>query len=105
MKIQLKNSISTKLGLILASCLLVVLGGGLLTLLKQSSDQSKNLAEENIKETTQILLESIKYAMGEGINSADPYERIFSEISNIREVHVIPTDVIDITRETDFDAE
>lgn len=105
MKIQLKNSISTKLGLILASCLLVVLGGGLLTLLKQSSDQSKNLAEENIKETTQILLESIKYAMGEGINSADPYERIFSEISNIREVHVIPTDVIDIARETDFDAE
>ena len=86
MAIKIKNSISTSLGLILATCLLVVLGGGLLTLLKQSNDQSMKRAEENVLEMKQILLESINFAMGVGIDSAEPFERMFNEISNIKEV-------------------
>ena len=105
MAIKIKNSISTSLGLILATCLLVVLGGGLITLLKQSNDQSMKRAEENVLEMKQILLESINFAMGVGIDSAEPFERMFNEISNIKEVNVIPTAVIDADHEKELDEE
>jgi CheY-like chemotaxis protein/putative methionine-R-sulfoxide reductase with GAF domain len=103
MALKMKNSISTSLGIILATCLLVVLGGGLITLLKQSSDQGRKQAEENVRETKEILLKSIHFAMGEGIDSAEPFARMFREISNIRDVRVTPTAAIDAEREANMD--
>ena len=103
MALKMKNSISTSLGFILASCLLVVLGGGLITLLNQSSEQAKKQAEESVRETKYILLKSIHFAMGEGIDSAEPFASMFREISNIRDVRVTPTAVIDADREAQMD--
>ena len=103
MKLTMKNSISAKLGLILASCLLIVLGSGLFLLLNQARQQSMKQTEENVRESKDILLKSISFAMSAGIDSAEPFARLFREVSSIRDVRVTPTAVIDETRQSTMD--
>lgn len=100
---KMKNSISTSLGLILASCLLIVLGSGLVILLNQSNKQSMRHSEESVRETEDILLKSITFAMGEGISDAEAFAQLLRETSNIREVRITPTAVIDAEREATMD--
>ncbi|MBN2425668.1 MAG: response regulator [Calditrichaceae bacterium] len=99
----MKNSISTSLGLILVSCLLLVLGSGLLVLITRSSDREIENAEEHVREIKDILLKSIEFSMGEGVTSAEPFARMLSDMPNIREIRLIPTAIIDPERQKEID--
>ncbi len=100
----MKNSISTGIGFILASCLLIVLGGGLIILLSQSTSHEMAKAEINVREVKDILMKSVNFSMGEGVTSAQPYAHMFNEIENFRDVHVVPTAIIDEDKAMEMDA-
>jgi len=100
---HMKNSISTNLAVILATCLTLILGSGLVILLEQSNSRELTNAEENIREIKDILHKSITFSMGEGVTSVEPYSDMMREIKNIREIRVIPTELIDDSHSHEMD--
>ncbi len=99
----MKKSISTSLGFILATVLLVVLGSGLIMLLNQSASREFANAEHRVGEVKEILLKSITFSMSEGVTSARPFSEMINQIENFEDVRVIPTHIIDEDRAAEMD--
>ena len=99
----MKKSVSTNLGFILASCLLIVLGIGLAILLERSSNREYKNAEDKVREVEELLMKSVSFSMAEGVTSAKPFVDMLNQIENFSDVRVIPTALIDEERSRDMD--
>ncbi len=74
-----------------------------MTLLSQSRDHSMQQAEKSIVEAKEILLKSITFAMGKGINDVNPFIQLLHETSYIVDMHIIPTAVINAEKKKKMD--
>lgn len=90
----MKLSISYRIGIILASVLVLSISSMLFVLLSQEEQLKKEKARESIQELSTSIHESVKYMMGEGVTNAAPIIEKLSAAKNIRELQLKAGDAI-----------
>ena len=90
----MKISISPKIGLIivvvLSAALIVVFG----IMLVKSETSMMDTAENNVNDINTLIVNSVNFAVGEGITSVEPYIEMLKDVSDLKEVRLIPSNVV-----------
>ena len=95
MKIFKNNSISRKISLTVIGVLCVTLTLYLVIFFVQNDSKVKETIEEENKQLTGLLLESIKLAMSSGADDTKPFVKELEKFEKISDVRIIPTDLIE----------
>gem|GEM_PF-1506877 len=99
MFISLTKKIAVAAFLTLAVTLTIMI----LILLTAESRREKHGAIDRAHGTTQMIVEALVFAMREGVTDVAPFEKTAATIGNIRQLRVIPTELIDRKKASTMD--
>jgi len=90
----MKLSISGRIGLIIVSVLSAALIISFSIMLIRSESNMTHTAEQNVTDINSLLTNSINFAVGEGITDIGPLIESLKEIHDLKEIRLIPSNVI-----------
>jgi len=99
----MKLSISKKIGLVVSGVLTVTLSAMLIILLAKVQKHEMDTAKGNTLEKTDILVRSLIFVMGEGVDDVTPFKDALSGLGNTREIRIIPGNIIRENSESQMD--
>ncbi len=99
------NSISKKIGLIVAIVLVVIMS--LMMILLQSTMEKREMAtaEENIHDAATYVTKSLMFIMAQGVDDVEPYIKDVQNVGNTQEIRVVPSNLVIEDSENTMDAE
>ncbi len=88
------KSITKKISLLMAVGVLSFLSIGLIIFLLYSENTKLKVANDSIHELNQSMKESIIFSMSQGITDVAPYVERMRSIKGIKELRIIPTEIV-----------
>lgn len=95
--------ISKKVGLIVSLSLIVTLTGTMIVLLVQENNSRMKSADDDVRNFSSLMVNSVTFAMSQGITDVKPLVESVTNLNNVSELSVKPTDKIRDSSERNFD--
>ena len=102
---RINSSLSAKIAFIVAVILIVALSTGLIGIMINEKHMMLSKSKESIAELSGTINESVVFSMGEGVSDVAPFIQRMEKIENLKELRVIPTDLIEEGSEKNLDAD
>ena len=99
----MKLNISKKFGIVISAVLSATLSAMIIILITISQNRETNIAQKNINELNEIIKKSLYFSMNEGTSDVNPYIESISSSDNIKELRIIPSNLIKEDSEKDMD--
>ena len=88
------SSLTKKISIIVLGILTVTLTSMIIVLQVIEQNRSQEEAEKHGHNLSELIMSNIVYSMGEGLDDVSPIVDNASQLENIRDIRVIPTDLI-----------
>ncbi|MCB2199990.1 HAMP domain-containing protein [bacterium] len=96
-------SLSRKIALVAFATLFITLGTMIFLMLQAEQKREMSTAMEQAESNSHMVVQALVFAMREGVTDVTPFEEEASSIGLIRELRVIPMDIIDPTAAATLD--
>jgi len=92
--LNMNQSVSKVISIIVGGCLILFTGISLIIMVSRQSSREMELVNRNVEELSNILHQSLTFSMSQGVTDIKPYSDMLSKMHNIRQIRVIPTNLI-----------
>ncbi len=104
-ELKMNLSVSKKASLIVSASLLVTLGVMIAILLVQETSSKINSTDEEVRNLSKLMVESITFSMSQGSSGVDPFIESVKDLKNLSELRITPTDKVVAGSEKKMDGE